>query len=610
MCGLVGIIGDGNSVASALLALEKLEYRGYDSAGVAYLSDGRVKAKKAVGRLSALNGRITPEDTGATAIAHTRWATHGAVTEENSHPHLSMGGKVAIVHNGIVENYKELRDDLMAAGFTFKSQTDTEVIPNLIEMYMTEGREPLEAMSAALARLEGSFAIAMLATSAPDKIFFAKKTSPLVVGLGKGRGIVASSLVAMAGLADEFVVLGDGEIGALSPGKIEVFDLSLRPLHRPREPMEGIDIAADKGEFEHFMLKEIHEQPKVFKRIVSEYIDEEARSLRLPPFPFDLAAAEDIAIVACGTAYHAGLVAKYLIEDIAHTRVSVDVSSEFRYRNAPLAPGGLAIVISQSGETADTIAALNYCREKGQKIVSIVNVPHSTIALASDVVLQSFAGTEVAVASTKAFTAQVEVLYLFALELARAKGLLPDPAKAVAQFIAAGKVLDASFAPETLASIRDAADKLATDADFLACIGRGVLFPMALESALKIEEVSYIPALGLASGELKHGPISLVGGKMFTLALNNSHLLMAKNASSIEEIAARGGRIVLIGDTAGAAPLMDKVSMFIRTADAATPLEILLASAVPIQLLAYYTSLARGLDVDKPRNLAKSVTVE
>ena len=604
MCGIVGIIAkEENIVNNTIESLEQLEYRGYDSSGIAILQNGKFNIMKSVGKIKNLKDKIDNNFVSNIAIAHTRWATHGGVNEKNAHPHISCKNDIVIVHNGIIENYNKLKDKLQKDGYTFYSQTDSEVIANLVSFNLEKSKDVKEAFLKSIKELEGSYAIALIYNQEPNKIYVAKNASPLIIGVGENKNIVASSMVAFSSLTDKIIQLKDKQIAVITADNVELFTLDNKKLNKKIETVKINDFKVDKGNFEHFMLKEIYEQPDVLERTIQEYINNDKII-----FPnFDFSKLEHLTIVACGTSYHAGCVAKYFIEEIADVFVNVDIASEFRYRSNPLKDGNLAIFISQSGETADTLAALKYCKEKKQKIMSIVNVVQSAIAHESDIVLKTMAGTEVGVASTKAFTAQVALLYLLAIEIAKQKGKisLEEYHKKVQEFKKSPEVLKNSL--KNTDEIKNTAIELAK-ANHLIYIGRDVFFPMALEGALKIKEISYIPTQGVASGELKHGPIALIDNNTYVVALNNSNLLYDKNISSMEEIAARNGKIILISDKCG--DEKDKIYKFIQCAKSHNKFEILLSSIIPLQLLAYYVSVDKGLDVDKPRNLAKSVTVE
>jgi glucosamine--fructose-6-phosphate aminotransferase (isomerizing) len=610
MCGIVGIVSSKgkNIVGQALESLKRLEYRGYDSAGISIFTADGFKTIKSVGKIKFLEEKIPIDFHSNMAIAHTRWATHGKVSEKNAHPHLSQGKDVAIIHNGIIENYTDLRNFLAGRGFSFYGETDSEVIANLVSYNLAEMGNLEKAFPRSLEQLAGSYSIALMCKSYPDKLFVAKNGSPLLLGTFNGGNIIASSQTAFVAVADNTIALYDGEYAIVTADNIVIFDSNGHKISRPSEKLKVDDFSADRGAFEHYMLKEIYEQPDVLRRTLQEYVDFEKNEIVFKNFSLDLREINFLTIVACGTSYHAGCIAKYFIEDMANIFVNVDIASEFRYRTNPMEDGNLAIFISQSGETADTIAALRYCRERKQRILSIVNVLQSAMASMSDIVLKTMAGTEIGVASTKAFTAQVSLLYMLALEMARKRNNISTEKYhlAVTDLIKSVEILEKSLEQTTVDQIKQISKVLASTGHIIY-IGRDVLFPMALEGALKIREISYIPTQGIASGELKHGTLALVDPDMFVIALNNSGLLYDKNSSSIEEIFARNGKVIVIGDKINQ---NDNVFSFIETPETRNKFEILLSMIIPLQLLAYYSGTSRKLDIDQPRNLAKSVTVE
>lgn len=610
MCGIVGIIGDKNYnvTEEALGMLKKLEYRGYDSAGITILKNRTFNIVKSVGKIRNLEEKIPNNFISNIAIAHTRWATHGEVNETNAHPHISYKNDISIVHNGIIENYKDLKKFLINENYKFHGETDSEVICNLVSYNFSKLGNIEDAFFTSINQLSGSYAIVLMEKSEPDRLLIAKNGSPLLIGLGNMKNIVASSMVAFCGITNKIIQLKDKEISIIDNKKVEVFNLERKKIEKTVETIQIDDNEAIKGDFEHYMLKEIYEQPEVLKKTIIEYVDEKKKEILFPKSNLDLSTIETLTIVACGTSYHAGCIAKYFIEDIAGVFVNVDIASEFRYRTNPMKKNNLAIFISQSGETADTLAALKYCKDRNQKVLSIVNVIQSAIANSSDAVLKTMAGTEIGVASTKAFTAQVSLLYLLAIEIARQKDKISifRYHELINNFIKSVKILEKSLDIDKISKIKNIS-KILAKTNHILYIGRDILYPMALEGALKIKEVSYIPTQGIASGELKHGTIALVDKDMFVIVLNNSNILHEKNISSIEEILARGGKIIMIGDIYDRE---DDLFAFLQTPKTENKFETLLSFIIPIQLLAYYTSLARGIDVDKPRNLAKSVTVE
>ena len=607
MCGIVSIISKNKNVKNDLIkCLKQLEYRGYDSAGIALLKDNKILSCKAVGKVKNLEDKLQGFEDSNIGIVHTRWATHGGVNENNAHPHTSCDGAISLVHNGIIENYKELKAKLAENGFTCKGDTDSEVLSNLIAYNYSKIKNIQTAFFKSLSEVEGSYGVAMICKD-DNRIFIAKNGSPILLGIAEDMYLSASSAIAFSGITNKIIQLNDGEKATLSMDGYKIFDKDNKEIQKEVEEIKIDDINADKGNFDHFMLKEIFEQPEVLKRTIKEYIDGD--KIVLPQFNFDVANIDFLTIVACGTSYYAGCVAKYFIEELTGIFVNVDIASEFRYRTNPLPTNGVAMFISQSGETADTIAALKLCKEQNQYIMSLVNVIHSNIANLSDVVLKTVAGVEVGVASTKAFTAQVSILYLLALEIARQKGKLSQQEfiEKLNNFKNSYKVLEEATKEQK--NIQEIANEL-SKTNHILYIGRDIYYPLALEGALKIKEISYIPTQGIASGELKHGPIALIDKNTFVVALTNSKLLFDKNASSIEEISARNGKIILLSDKDGAAKLQDKVYKIIETPKANDKFQVLLSCIPAIQLLAYYTALNKGLDIDKPRNLAKSVTVE
>ena len=607
MCGIVGILGREPVAPRLVEALRRLEYRGYDSAGVAVLEEGRIVRVRAEGKLSALQGKLAERPLRASAgIGHTRWATHGAPTETNAHPH--QAGGVAIVHNGIIENFSALREALAAEGVEMATETDTEIVAHLVHRRIARGETPEAAVRETLKELEGAFAFAILFEGEEDLLIGARRGSPLAVGHGEGEMYLGSDAIALAPFTNRVTYLEDGDMVVLTRDSAKIFDAAGHPVERPVQFTQASALLVDKGNHRHFMAKEISEQPEVVGHTMSEYLDFNAGRIILPDLPFDLGALERITITACGTAFYAGMVAKYWIEQLARVPVDVDVASEFRYREAPLEAGGLAMVISQSGETADTLAALRYCRDQGQHVAAVVNVAESTIARESSAVLRTFAGPEIGVASTKAFTCQLTVLAAFAIALARAKGRLDvaEEARLVRAMNGLPRLLVKAIAEND--HIDEVARGIAHARDILY-LGRGVNYPIALEGALKLKEISYIHAEGYAAGELKHGPIALIDEGVPVVVIAPRDGLFGKTVSNMEEVAARGARIVLITDEEGAREHGHKTFETIAV-PASDPFIAPILYAVPVQLLAYHAAVFLGTDVDQPRNLAKSVTVE
>jgi glutamine---fructose-6-phosphate transaminase (isomerizing) len=608
MCGIVGILGREPVAGLLVDALKRLEYRGYDSAGVATLEAGQLARRRAEGKLRNLEAKLTREPlAGTIGIGHTRWATHGRPTEHNAHPHATE--RLAVVHNGIIENFRELREELEKTGATFGSDTDTEVVAHLVTREMKNGRSPAEAVAAALPRLRGAFALAFLFADEDNLIIGARKGSPLAIGYGDGEMYLGSDAIALAPFTDTISYLEDGDSAVLTRAGVEVRDGKGGKVERAVLRSSASAFLVDKGNFRHFMAKEIHEQPEVVGHTLAHYIDMAAERVRLPvELPFDFRALERVAISACGTAYYAGLVAKYWFERFARLPVEIDVASEFRYREVPMKAGGLAIFVSQSGETADTLATLRYAKEHKQHALAVVNVPTSTIARESDVVMPTLAGPEIGVASTKAFTCQLAVLACLALAAGRARGVLSeqDESQMVRALIETPRLMAEALALES--EIEHFARDLAKSRNVLY-LGRGTSFPLALEGALKLKEISYIHAEGYAAGELKHGPIALIDENMPVIIIAPHDRVFEKTASNMQEVAARLGKIILLTDPDGARAVhMDSLSKLTLPAmpAAVTPL----VYAIPVQLIAYHTAVVMGTDVDQPRNLAKSVTVE
>jgi glutamine---fructose-6-phosphate transaminase (isomerizing) len=607
MCGIVGILGREPVAVEMVEALKRLEYRGYDSAGVATLEGGHLTRRRAEGKLKNLEKRLTKEPLGGhSGIGHTRWATHGRPNEVNAHPHAT--DKVAVVHNGIIENFRELRDELKSKGHKFATETDTEVVAHLVTEEMQQGRAPAAAVKAALPRLRGAFALAFLFEGEDDLLVGARKGSPLAVGYGDGEMYLGSDAIALAPFTDTISYLEDGDSVVVRRKGVEVRDASGKKVKRAIQKSNASAFLVDKGNHRHFMAKEIHEQPEVVGHTLAHYLDMSAETVRLPELPFDFRKIERIAISACGTAYYAGLVAKYWFERFARLPVEIDVASEFRYREAPFSAGGLAIFVSQSGETADTLATLRYAKEQKQHVLSIVNVPGSTIARESEVVMPTLAGPEIGVASTKAFTCQLATLACLAIGAGRARGVLSaaDETKLVRALIEVPRLMAEALALEP--RIEQLARELAHSRDVLY-LGRGTSYPIALEGALKLKEISYIHAEGYAAGELKHGPIALIDETMPVVVIAPYDRVFEKTVSNMQEVAARGGRIILITDPKGAAeaPVNSTVTLSLPEMPATvTPI----VYAIPVQLIAYHTAVMLGTDVDQPRNLAKSVTVE
>ena len=609
MCGIVGILGR-EPVAPALIeALKRLEYRGYDSAGVATLENGRLTRLRASGKLRNLQDKLkeTPLS-GHIGVGHTRWATHGRPTENNAHPHAN--DKVAVVHNGIIENFRELREELTAKGHVFATETDSEAVAHLVAEEMRQGSKPREAVAAALARLKGAFALVFLFEGELDLLIGARRGSPLAVGWGDDGAYLGSDALALAPFAREIAYLEEDDWVTLTREKTTFFDAAGRIVERARRPLQAGSLMVDKGNYRHYMAKEIHEQPEVVGRTLAHYLDLASGTARLPfDLAFDAKALSRVTISACGTAFYAGLVARYWLERFARLSVDIDIASEFRYREAPLPENGLMIVVSQSGETADTLAALRYAKAHGQHVLSIVNVETSTIARESDTVAQTLAGPEIGVASTKAFTCQLAVFACLALALGRARGVLTEAREKelVAELIATPGLMAQVLKDE--ARIEPVARDVARASSVLY-LGRGPSYPLALEGALKLKELSYIHAEGYAAGELKHGPIALIDFAMPVIVLAPHDASLEKTVSNLQEVAARGGHLILIGPESARVAASAELAGFIEMPEVAAGAFAALVYAMPAQLLAYHVAVFMGKDVDQPRNLAKSVTVE
>ncbi|HTN95780.1 MAG TPA: glutamine--fructose-6-phosphate transaminase (isomerizing) [Nordella sp.] len=608
MCGIVGILGKEPVARSIVEALKRLEYRGYDSAGIATIEGGKVVRVRAPGKLHNLEDKLkaTPIK-GTTGIGHTRWATHGVPNEANAHPHVS--GDVIIVHNGIIENFRPLKDELEKDGYVFTSQTDTEVVAHLIARERAKGLQPKEAVARILNRLEGAFALAVLFSGEQNLMIGARMGAPLAVGHGDGQMYLGSDAIALAPFTNRVTYLEDGDWVVLTRNSVDIHDAEGGKITRPMNFTQASAFMADKGKHRHFMAKEIAEQPEVVGRTLAEYADFSERAARLPEqVKIDFAKLDRLTITACGTAYLAGLTAKYWFERYARLPTEVDIASEFRYREAPMPKQGAAIVISQSGETADTLAALRYCKSQGQETLALVNVPGSTIAREADAAILTYAGPEIGVASTKAFTCQLTVLAALAVAAAKARGVITrdQERELIGALIEAPRHMAEILKDEK--HIAEVAREIAHAQDVLY-LGRGVNFPIALEGALKLKEISYIHAEGYAAGELKHGPIALIDENVPVIVIAPRDDLFEKTVSNMEEVAARGGKIVLLTDDQGIEAHGQRTFQRIRV-PRAHPILSPLLYALPVQLLAYHAAVFMGTDVDQPRNLAKSVTVE
>jgi glucosamine--fructose-6-phosphate aminotransferase (isomerizing) len=608
MCGIVGILGRAPVAEQLVDSLKRLEYRGYDSAGVATLEGDHLERRRAEGKLKNLETRLRSEPlAGHTGIGHTRWATHGKPTEGNAHPHATEN--VAVVHNGIIENFRELRHELEKDGAKFSSETDTEVVAHLVNSYLLKGLSPQEAVKASLPRLRGAFALAFLFKGHNDLLIGARKGSPLAMGYGDGEMYLGSDAIALAPFTDTISYLEDGDWAVLSREIGVIYDEHGAVANREVLKSGASSFLVDKANYRHFMAKEIHEQPEVVGHTLARYLDMATERVELPvKLPFDFKDIQRISITACGTASYAGYIGKYWLERLARLPVELDVASEFRYREAPLRKGDLAIFISQSGETADTLAALRYAKAQGAHTLSVVNVPTSTIARESETVLQTLAGPEIGVASTKAFTCQLMVLAALAVAAGRARGELSDQdeTKLAHGLVEVPRLMAAALAIEP--QIEKLARDIAKSRDVLY-LGRGTSYPLALEGALKLKEISYIHAEGYAAGELKHGPIALIDENVPVVVIAPHDKVFDKTVSNMQEVAARGGNIILMTDAKGAAEATIESLVTIVLPDMAAAFAPMVY-AIPVQLLAYHTAVVMGTDVDQPRNLAKSVTVE
>jgi len=607
MCGIVGVVGREEASPRLLEALRRLEYRGYDSAGIATLVNGHIDRRRAEGKLSNLAEILARSPLpGTTGIGHTRWATHGAPTERNAHPHGTA--RVSVVHNGIIENHAALREELEDKGQVFETETDTETFARLVDWLLQGGATPEQAAATALRRVHGAFALAMIFAGHPRTLICARQGAPLAIGYGEGEMFVGSDALALAPLTRRIAYLEEGDWAVVGDAGARFFDAADRPVDRPIRLTAVSGAATGKGNYRHFMEKELHEHPVVLGDTLHQYLEPSSRSVVLPALPFDPAAVPRLTISACGSAFIAGQVGRYWFEELARLPVEADIASELRYRDPPLPPGGAALLVSQSGETADTLAALRLLRERGQKVVSVINVPESTMARESDGTLQTVAGPEIGVASTKAFTAQLAVLACLAIGFGRARGTLSAEAEAERTAALLEVPANAAQVLEQDEEIRAMAHEVARARDVLF-LGRGTLYPIALEGALKLKEISYIHAEGYAAGEMKHGPIALIDDAVPVIALCPSGPLFEKTASNLQEAAARGGRIMAFTDAAGA-PALSRFAERVITLPSVPPFSAPILHAIPVQLLAYHVAVLKGTDVDQPRNLAKSVTVE
>jgi glucosamine--fructose-6-phosphate aminotransferase (isomerizing) len=605
MCGIVGVLGARPAAPLLLDALQRLEYRGYDSAGIATLSNGHIERRRAPGKLVNLAAVLAQSPMpGTTGVGHTRWATHGAPTVTNAHPHGTA--RVSVVHNGIIENHAALREELEAAGQVFETETDTETVAQMLDLHLGRGMAPVDAAQATFARLEGAYALAVVFAGHHGLMVGAQHGAPLAVGYGEDEMFLGSDSLALAPLTQSIAFLRDGDWAVLSRGGAQFFDRAGHGVQREVRRTVHTGLAIGKDGFRHYMEKELHEHPSVIGQVLQRMIDPASRTVALPALPFDLAALPRVMVTACGSAYYAGLVARHWLEAEARLPTDADVASELRYREPPLQPGGLAVLVSQSGETADTLAALRSLRGAGQHVLSILNVPESTMARESDAVLETLAGQEIGVASTKAFTAQLTTLACFAIGTARARGTMMAAREA--------ELVDAllelpSRAADALALDLSSVAELVAEARDVLFLGRGGCFPIAMEGALKLKEITYIHAEGYAAGEMKHGPIALIDRDVPVVAAAPSGPLFEKTASNLQEAAARGGKLIVFSDAAGAAKLRG-IAAAVVVLPTVHPFVAPILYAIPVQMLAYRVAVLKGTDVDQPRNLAKSVTVE
>lgn len=607
MCGIIGIIGKEDASEALLDGLKRLEYRGYDSAGIATLHNGQIERRRAEGKIKNLQKRLSEEPLkGRTGIGHTRWATHGVPTEKNAHPHAT--DRVAIVHNGIIENFQELRDEVLKAEAVLASDTDTEIIVHMIDQRLQAGLTPADATAQVLKRLRGAFSLGIIFSGQENLMIAARQGSPLAIGIGDGESYLGSDAIALASLTNRIIYLEDGDWAVLTSDFVQIFDANDIEVEREIKTSAISGAGIGKGGYRHFMLKEIYEQPQVIGDTLHAFINPTTRSVNLPPLTFDLASIKKMTLIACGTSYFACLIAKYWLEKIARISVEVDIASEFRYREAAMEEGGAALFISQSGETIDTLAALRYARSQNQHIISVVNAPESAIARESDTILHTNAGPEIGVASTKAFTTQLTVLACLCIAVAKAKNAIDDEEQA--RLVSALTEVPARAAEilnhdERIAEI---AHDISESRDALY-LGRGTSYAVALEGALKLKEISYIHAEGYAAGEMKHGPIALIDEDMPVIVIAPTDNLLDKTISNVEQVMARGGRLIFISDQEGVARIDSQIAQTI-TLPAVDAFVAPILYTIPVQLLAYHVAVQKGTDVDQPRNLAKSVTVE
>lgn len=610
MCGIVGVIGSTTATNDVLEGLKRLEYRGYDSAGIATLNGKNVTVRKSVGKLKNLESLLQAqpfEEGRKVAIGHTRWATHGEPTELNAHPHTAE--PVAVVHNGIIENYLQIKADLKQQGLNFYSDTDSETLPALISKHIKEGKTELDAVIETVKEAEGAFAFGALFESNEDILIATRRSAPLVIGVGEGRNYIGSDPIALSAYTNNFIFLENDDIAVLTADSVKIYNPEGGLLERPIKTLDMNSETTSKGNYPHYMLKEIYEQPDVISKTLSAYLSEDLQDIVIPDLPIDLASVPQITIVACGTSWHAGMVGKYWLERYTRIPVNVDVASEFRYRNPPLTKGGVTLLISQSGETADSLAALEHIKKSGQHVIAVVNVPESSIDREADVSFYTHAGPEISVASTKAFTTQLTVLALLTLKISEQKGLMSkeeqlELLKVLKELPNRMNILDAlsEQCKEVAQSFVGASSSL--------YLGRDIMYPLALEGALKLKEISYIHAEGLAAGEMKHGPIALIEKSVPVVFASPYDKLFEKTLSNLKEVEARKGEVVLFTDYKGKEKAGENDSRRVITLPDIPEFIAPILYSLPMQLLAYHTAVLKGTDVDQPRNLAKSVTVE
>jgi len=613
MCGIIGAVGSNRVSEIIISGLKKLEYRGYDSAGIAFYEDKKFTIIKEEGKIIRLENALKKRKINSnTGIGHTRWATHGIPSRENAHPHASS--QVCVVHNGIIENYQDLKNKLSKFGSKFVSQTDTEVLPHLIEYYYAQENDIIRSLIKASSQIHGTFGIAVMFKNHEEVIAVAKKGSPIVIGIGEHENYVASDFYGLADFTNQIIFLDDDEFGLIYKNRIEIYDKNGNEVKKIPKILESQKNQVTKNGFEHFMLKEIYEQPKVLEETLQSYVDLAQNKIHLPNFSFDISEVKKITIVACGTSYYAGMVAKYLFEQIANIEVEVDIASEFRYRKKPFSDGNLMIFVSQSGETADTLASLKHAKQHHQKILSIVNVPHSTMAQLSDSVIRTLAGPEIGVASTKAYTAQVAVLTILAIYLGKINNSISEQNQAqyLQELAKSANKMSQIFEDESIRHLKKIASKF-TNSKQILYIGRSISSITAFESALKFRELTYINAQAIQAGELKHGTIAVIDKKMPVVVIavrNNDNEIFEKTLSNAQEVNARGGKILFISDKKGIESFAKMARNQIEIPEIEGVIQEAIIPIIPLQLLAYYVALFKGHDVDQPRNLAKSVTVE